>query len=342
MGSGSSAVTNLLSEIRGYDDNNAEFEYVMLHCPDGLFDLEDKLLIGNNALRSDEALHRFIKCMFDLYDKNNYWVSGYKKKISPDFINFCSAFITELADIELENIYWYFQQNPVTYLMKVKNYLRRVAGKISGGKIKIDRPVQYPNMILAFSTPDQFYAASKKLLDKIYTALGYDKHHLIMDQFLLPHNLFRIKNYFDDNIRIIVVDRDPRDVFVLNKYVWAPKSVAVPYPLDAELFCEVYKKLRASEKQISDKRILRIHFEDLVYTYNKTVEQIYSFIGIDSDAHFKKRHLFNPDISINNTQLFYINKNSYKECEIIKKQLKDYIYDFPKMSFSGLEKNKIF
>lgn len=69
MGSGSSAVTNIISEIDGYDVNNDSFEYVMLHCPDGLFDLENKLLMENNAIRSDEAIHRFLWCMKDLYKK---------------------------------------------------------------------------------------------------------------------------------------------------------------------------------------------------------------------------------------------------------------------------------
>ena len=57
MGSGSSAITDLISEVQGYKAENGNFEYVLLHCPNGLFDLEDKLLHGNNALRSDEALH---------------------------------------------------------------------------------------------------------------------------------------------------------------------------------------------------------------------------------------------------------------------------------------------
>ena len=61
MGSGSSAITDLLTELEGYDADTGTFEYVFLHCPNGLFDLEDKLLKGNNALRSDEALHSFKK-----------------------------------------------------------------------------------------------------------------------------------------------------------------------------------------------------------------------------------------------------------------------------------------
>ena len=55
MGSGSSAVTDLISEFKNVNNEYGNFEYVFLHCPNGVFDLEDKLLIGNNALRSDEA-----------------------------------------------------------------------------------------------------------------------------------------------------------------------------------------------------------------------------------------------------------------------------------------------
>ena len=81
MGSGSSAATDLISEFEGYSQNNGNFEYVLMHCPDGLFDLEDKLLHGNNALRSDEAIHRFEKCMMILYNTKNYWPGMYKKRV---------------------------------------------------------------------------------------------------------------------------------------------------------------------------------------------------------------------------------------------------------------------
>ena len=77
MGSGSSAVTDLLSEVDGYSCANGNFEYVFMHCPNGVFDLEDKLLKGNNALRSDEALHTFYSCMNTLYTNIYYWVADF-------------------------------------------------------------------------------------------------------------------------------------------------------------------------------------------------------------------------------------------------------------------------
>ena len=69
MGSGSSAVTDLVSEFKDCENSFKSFEYVMLHCPNGLFDLEDQLLIGNNAIKSDYAIRAFEKQMRNLYDK---------------------------------------------------------------------------------------------------------------------------------------------------------------------------------------------------------------------------------------------------------------------------------
>ena len=50
MGSGSSAVTDLVAEYKNCNNDYRSFEYVFLHCPNGLFDLEDKLLIGGCRL----------------------------------------------------------------------------------------------------------------------------------------------------------------------------------------------------------------------------------------------------------------------------------------------------
>lgn len=327
MGSGSSAVTDILSEIEGYDINNGTFEYVMLHCPDGMFDLEDKLLIGNNALRSDEAIHRFISCMSDLYYKDNYWVSGYRNLVSVDFFNYCIEFIEKLVDIEINDTYWYFQENPINLKMKLKYYLRRLLAKMSFKKIILRCPKRYSKMMLSYPSDKLFYEAARDFLNKFYTALGIQKHNLVLDQFILPYNLFRINNYFDDNCKVIVVERDPRDVFVLNKYVWL-KSSQIPYPLDVHDFSKMYTKIRDLEKRVNDHKIFRINFEDLIYKYEESLERLYEFIGVDKNMHTKKRSKFIPEISIKNTQLFKMNNYVEQECAIIEQECAYYIYNF--------------
>ena len=96
MGSGSSAVTDLVSEFKDCQNEHKSYEYIMLHCPNGLFDLEDKLLLGNNALRSDEAIRSFEEQMKKLYDKKYWWVGNYKKIIGPNFKKITDKFISNI------------------------------------------------------------------------------------------------------------------------------------------------------------------------------------------------------------------------------------------------------
>ena len=330
MGSGSSAATDLISEFEGYSQNNGNFEYVLMHCPDGLFDLEDKLLHGNNALRSDEAIHRFEKCMMILYNTKNYWPGMYKKRVSEQFKTITENFIHRLTDWEHEeNIYWYFQQVPDRFFMQLENYLWRILRVIFGKRIPNKTSLKYRGMKIAYPTPEEFYTNARKYLADFYSLMGYEQHNLLLDQFLLPHNLFRINRYFDENVRVIVVDRDPRDVFVLNKYIWLKQGCPVAYPTDAKPFCEYYIKMRNTEKQVQDERILRLHFEDFVYKYQETVDKLYGFLGLNAKHQVYKQTKFDPKVSINNTQVFKSIPQCKEEIELIEKELNRFLYEFP-------------
>ena len=103
MWSGCSAITDLVAEFKDCQNEYKSYEYVLLHCPNGLFDLEDKLLIGNNAIRSDEAIRCFERQMKKLYDKKYWWVGNYKKIISPNFMKITDDFIKNIQQ-------FYFRQ----------------------------------------------------------------------------------------------------------------------------------------------------------------------------------------------------------------------------------------
>lgn len=130
---------------------------------------------------------------------------------------------------------------------------------------------------------------------------------LVCDQLLLPQNLYRVPRYFDENdIKIIVVNRDPRDMYVLSKYIWPRMGSKKIFPDTPEEFINFYKGLYNIEKRITDSRIKRIAFEDLVYSYDNMVEEIEQFLCISSNLHTQKFKIFKPEISIKNTQNFLI------------------------------------
>ena len=137
-------------------------------------------------------------------------------------------------------------------------------------------------------------------------------------------NVKRYLNYIRD-LKVIIVDRDPRDV-----YIQAMRDGDHVLPHDPLLFAKQYRDMRRTiDDEIKDPRILRIHFEDLIYRYDFTTKQINKFLGISEEKHKELRKHFNPDISIRNTQLWINDKNYNNQIKIIEQELEDFLYLFP-------------
>lgn len=327
MGSGSSAVTDLVSEMKGFSSPHGDFEYVFLHCPNGVFDLEDKLLHGNNAIRSDEALHTFRAQMKELYDKPLWWVGNYKNVLGPHFMDAVDKFIDALTQFSSTN-YWYYQeQRGLRALPRLA--LNKIARSVSGGRLAPTKPLLYEGMALSLPTPDEFYAAARTFILEALAPLAGRTPNLILDQLLLPFNAWRMDSYFDNDAVCFVVERDPRDVFLLNKYIWKKRdNQPTPYPCDVREFCSYYQRLRESEHHQESARVHRLHFEDLVYRYDDTTRGIRDALGLPEEAHVAKGELFAPEKSIANTQLFLLDE--YRaESELIAERLPEHLYDFP-------------
>ena len=327
MGSGSSAVTDILAEIDGCNARNGDFEFVFLHCPNGVFDLEDKLLRGNNALRSDEALHSFLGTMKELCTKKYWWVGHYNEHVGPGFYELCRRFADELT-MSRPDYYWYWQEN-TNPRMFLELCVRKLLAMISFKKIMLRKPRLYYDTMLAIPSEEEFYTAARHFISGVMDELRLSEHSVVLDQLLLPHNLFRVDNYFGDELRVFAVSRDPRDVYIINKYFWSKTNLGVPFPTDTEAFISFYRRLRESERPAKSNKILRVQFEDLIYNYEASLEKIYSFLGITKQQHSAPRSHFDPAVSIQNTQLFLANEEYAREAEKIAKALPEYIYDFP-------------
>lgn len=327
MGSGSSAITDLVSEFRDCQNEYKNYEYVMLHCPNGLFDLEDKLLIGNNAIRSDEAIRSFELQMNKLYNKKFWWVGDYEHIISPNFKEITERYISNIEQFNYSG-FWYMHEE-VDSKMFWKLLIRKPFKILSRNRLCSSKVLKYNDgMRISYIKDKDFYKFSHDYIYEVIEEIAKGKDNVVLDQFLLPFNLHRVDNYFDDRLRVIAVERDPRDVFIINKYIWPERQLCVPIPIDAKMFCDFYRNMRESEKECNSKKVLRIHFEDLIYNYDREVKRIIKFLGFKETDHILKKTRFNPDLSIKNTQVF--RKEEYaEEIKTIEKELKDYLYDFP-------------
>lgn len=327
MGSGSSAVTDLVSEFKDCQNEYRDYEFIFLHCPNGVFDLEDKILIGNNAIKSDDSIRNFEIQMNKLYDKKYWWVGNYKKIIGKEFIEYTNEYISNIQQFNYQG-YWYMHEE-VNFKMFLKLLIRKPFKIISRNKKKFKKILRYNDgMRISFIKDKEFYKYSRDYIYKVIEKLSNGNKNIILDQLVLPFNLFRVDNYFDNKLKVIVVERDPRDVFILNKYIWGTKDLCIPIPKDVNEFCEFYKKMRESETKCDSNKVIRVMFEDLIYNYDKELERIMKFLNFDSKDHINKKKRFNPEISIKNTQLFR-KKEYLEEIKIIEERLSKYLYDFP-------------
>ena len=141
MGSGSSAITDLISEFKDCQNEYKSYEYIFLHCPDGLFDLEDKLLIGNNAIRSDSAIRAFETQMNKLYNKKFWWVGNYQKIIGNDFNKITKDYIKKIQQFNYSG-YWYMHEE-VNFNMFIKLSFIKILKILTLNKIKFKKILRY-------------------------------------------------------------------------------------------------------------------------------------------------------------------------------------------------------
>lgn len=333
MGTGSSAINHLLSE---YENTSVacknQYEHILFYMPHGLFDLETTLLENNMLFRSDAAINDFYEAMKKLNDGYYGWFGSYKKLYGTKFMDIVDEFVEKLISFSREGGSWF---NDYRYHMSGRKII------IDMAKICLHREVHDfghcayvtgdDKVNYSFLTPTEFYTSAREFVKKYMELASNGKEGVILfDQLLKPQNLHRIPNYFDENVRCIVLSRDIRDMYINSKYVWSRNTGRIIMPAEPKEFTEFYTRFLRTEKPIVDNRILRISFEDLVYHYEETVSNIEKFVGTEYlGNHVRPRTRFNPDVSIKNTQVFRIEDGYEKEVEYISEHMPQMLYDFP-------------
>lgn len=321
---GSSIISDFLSEFNNVDVRAGSAEFRFLHDFGGISTLEDALVHNYHKQSSDGAIHQYLK-MVDycsgniLAKKYNKWFDGKFKDISLQFIN-------EITEVKWKGaIEPTFVFKPTIVRILYYQLYSRIKRAINGGG-ELGR--FYPKGDFYFSCPDKdfFEECVRRYLNNLFSIIdpNHEKEFLYFDQIVPPTNLNRYLNYFDD-IKVVVVDRDPRDLYIQNKY----RVKASWIPFDVNDFIKLYKGQRKYiATEVDNKRILRIRFEDAIYNYEKFSSDMLHFIGLTNDNHISLKSKFDPLKSINNTKLW----DKYDVDPIvlskIENELGDYCYNF--------------
>jgi Sulfotransferase family len=290
---GKAAVIDLMREIRGCAVPSSEFEFALLRCKDGILDLEHALVEDWSPVRSCEAIRCFQNLIRVYGGNGSIWArltrhGHHYDRAFPGFTARSVGFVDVLVEHS-----WRGEWPFATYF---QHRAEVIARKIAF-RLRWRGAAMYP-IYLAAPGADRFMSATREYLDDVLSAAAGPE-----DDLVVTHNAFepfdptRAMRFFDD-ARVIIVDRDPRDVYVsAHRYVGRHGRKGWPSTTagNVEAFIAQYRTTRSRVKRTHDDgRVLRVMFESLITDYEHSVTEILRFIGKTPADHLHPHRYFDP------------------------------------------------
>jgi hypothetical protein len=181
---------------------------------------------------------------------------------------------------------------------------------------------------------NNFLVKTRIFTDNLLREADTENRHeyILFDQAIPVISFSNYLNYFT-SLRVIIVDRDPRDIYVMNKAFWGSGYIPTS---NVELFIKWYSETRQprniglSELEAdSIKRVIFLPFESLIYEYDDSLKRVMAHTGLTTNEHINKLKYFNPELSIKNTQVFLDFPELKNDIDLIEKHLEEYCYPFP-------------
>lgn len=323
--SGSGAVYDLLREYSGLTVTQ-DCEMSFVYRPDGITDLQYHLFHPVRFFSSDYAIKRFNNKIHKFF-RNHPEVWGLKDYNG--IYKLTEAYLDSLADVKWKG--WWSQD--AAYLEGSSFLVYRLLNKLTAPfpalNIKIQKKFYFRDMFLSVC-PKDFVEKTQKYLVDLYSILGYDIENetVILNQAFSADNP-TASSVFYKNAKAIVVDKDPRDLYLLLKKEsfrdcsWTPTDNVMD-------FVKYYNLMRRDYQDINKEVDLLIKMEDLIYEYDSSIAKIEDYLGVEKDRHIHPLKYFVPKKSINNTQLFRKYPDMKKDIDVIEKELEKYLYNFDK------------
>lgn len=316
---GSSVITDYLKEYNNFQVLD-EIEFTWVSGVDGLIDLDFHLNHPHNrTMDSIIAIDRYRTMCNNKVNK--YRNAG----ISPDdFIKLTEQFLDSLITTSWS---WSIHE-PQGFFDRIRRYFYYRFSIVPNWELKHGRHWEgFPleNVYLSVK-PEKFDEKAKNHVRDLLLAMGADfSKPIILDQPFAGNNPQACFKFFDDPYAV-VVDRDPRDNYVFAKTKLLGKFHLMPIN-HVEDFVKYYRALRKGQPYTQPhEHILSIKFEDMVYHYDETTAKLREFFHLPENPNPKS--IFDPAISMPNTQVWKRYPQFAKDIEYIEKELPEYLFDY--------------
>ena len=317
---GSGTVDDFLREFDNTVTARSGIECRFLQDPDGIADLEFNLVTNPHRNNSGFALKRFLQ--YAEQEKRTFHHIFGKR-----WMDWARGYVEELAEFSYSG-YWHADVRilPPEQLFFYK--ARKAINLVMPKPFKKNKYYNYLPWLKTYCvdlTQEKFLEITRKHCEKLCEILNPDHlEYVVLDQAVSPGNAELYLRYIDD-LKVIVVDRDPRDVY-LNDVI---RNKDFVLPKDAREFCAVYRMSRRTVGQTGDTDcVLRVRFEDMIYRYDETTRKIMRFLELKEENHKWSRNYFDPQVSMKNTKLWEKYPEYAGAVKIIEEELPEYLYTY--------------
>lgn len=312
---GAGVIDDLFREFDNVEQGAYEVECRLFQDPDGIADLEWNLVRNPHRLNSGFAVKRFLKYV-------GRTERTYRKIFGSQWRQLSEAYAESIVKINYRG-YWHgdiWLLNPV---LRYYHLFRRAMSKIAPKRWKKPSYYNYFPWLRTYHAcmcEEEFLQKTRAYVDELCEAMNpQGKEFVMLDQPFSPSNLGLYMRYITD-VKTIVVDRDPRDVYIFQKLI---KEHTLPS--DVHEFCKVYRDSRVRNSEAPEGTCLYVTFEDMIYHYEESVKKVMNFVGIDESHHVRKRARFNPDVSVKNTRLWEKYPEYQHDVKVIEEELGEFL-----------------
>lgn len=293
--SGKSAVYDLLQEFEGYKTQGKEFEFDLLRIPGGLLDLRIALVEQWSPVRSSEAIRRFARLVTNLGGKGGAvarltTLGTHYEKQFPGFAERSKRYLETLCAAEWESSwpFAYFEAG------KLEIFWRKLLARL------LKRDTMRAQVYLARPDAADFHEATCAYLRGLLSSHAQTGcRAFVLNNACEPFAPQRAVSLFDD-ARCIVVDRDPRDIYLSARRTGRVGNADVGRAVTGGTVDDFIARFRLYRRDDTPDhpRVLRLRFESLVEAYDTTVRLIQDFLGEAETVHVGKGTHFRPEVSV--------------------------------------------
>lgn len=323
--SGSSAVVDLLREIKGV--HVAEGETRFIQDTDGLEDLCYNLVHRWGWHRCDAVVKRFIRYTDILARPAPRFGHGenLNEYFNGDFLRLRNEFIEKIITVKFMGHHPWSAINERKWWEVTWERLAKILYFKYFGTEKSLRDATIKKVTFFVDPTKDIYCHAQDFIENLYTPfiVNVPDPIVVLDHGIQAYNLIQHRKLFR-NSKTIIVNRDPRDAY-LDSLTYN----AYPITKNIQDFIDFYFiQHNYDYNEFAD--VLRINFEDLILNYDSLTSGILNFLNIDKSRWSKRKHFFDPNASKKNILLFKKEEHHRYIHDIsrIEESLKTFLYSF--------------